>query len=203
MYDYPSLSTPLLALVNLMDQPCDFRADYDFNPSFFNVGIEQPELPRMTDKTQDWFPFPTNPGDEIDPQQLSNTSVQYRLEPPSASIQSGSTRESDDEEHFDIKDWMIQDTVSHKSRAPKLFEYLRLLLDNTRYVSYASWLNKKEGLFKIHEPIRVAKLWRQIKIRRKAGSTDYDTFARSIRSYYKSGIMRKTRTRHTCRFAKV
>lgn len=107
------------------------------------------------------------------------------------------------EELFDIEDMIIQDILSRKIRSLKLREFLRLLLDNECYSSYASWLNKNEGLFKIHKSIEVANLWRRIKSRKTTGSLNYDTFARGIRSYYKPGIMHKTHTKHTYRFAHV
>ena len=201
MSDYPSLSTPLLVPTDSLEDSYNSITYDDFDPSSFNALIEQPDPnDQITDEIQDPFLFPANPYNEM---KQRDSSPWYRLEPPLESVESGSTRESDDEEPFDPKDWMIEDTSTRRIRPPKLPEFLRLLLNNTRYISYASWLNRKKGVFKIHQPTKVVKLWRQVKLRKTVGSIDYDTFARCIRSYYKSGIMRKTRTRHTCRFARV
>lgn len=106
-------------------------------------------------------------------------------------------------ESLDIEDFIIQDMLSRKRRSPKLHEFLRLLLDNERYSSYASWLNKNDGLFKIHKTTEVVSLWSRIKTRKTSGSSNYNTFARSIRTYYKPGIMYKTHIKHTYRFAHV
>ncbi|CAF3362699.1 unnamed protein product [Rotaria sp. Silwood1] len=110
---------------------------------------------------------------------------------------------NDDAEFFNAGDWIIDGTSSSKIRPPKLCEYLRLLLDNPRYASYASWINKDEGLFKIHNPPKVASLWKRVKIRQTHGLMNYETFARCMRYYYKSGLMIKTHRRHTYRFAQT
>ena len=108
-----------------------------------------------------------------------------------------------DDESFNYQEWLIYDRSTCKHRAPKLLEFLHLLLKNTRYNSYASWLDKSQGLFRIYKPDEVARLWRKVKVRRSNGSMNYDTFSRGIRYYYKSGLMIKTHTKHTYCFAKV
>jgi hypothetical protein len=109
--------------------------------------------------------------------------------------------DDDAKETLNFKEWIIQDDFACKIRPPKLCEFLRLLLSNSRYVSYASWLNENEGLFKIHQPMQIADLWGKIKGRKTTGVMDYDTFARGIRSQYKLGIMIKTYRKYTYRFA--
>ena len=101
---------------------------------------------------------------------------------------------------FNARDWLVHDIATGKFRAPRQNEFLYLLLENPRYSSYLSWLNKRDGLFKIHQPQRVATLWRTVKSRKTYGVMDYDTFARGIRYYYKSGIMLKTHKKYTFRF---
>jgi hypothetical protein len=129
----------------------------------------------------------------------TNTSEDSGSSPESITPQS---LDYDDTEFFDSTEWMVRDNSSYKIRPPKLYEFLRLLLDNSRYISYASWVNDREGLFKIHKPIQVAYLWKQVKVRKTNGCMDYDTFARGIRYYYKSGTMIKTHTKHTYCFAR-
>ncbi|CAF2346200.1 unnamed protein product [Rotaria sp. Silwood2] len=102
---------------------------------------------------------------------------------------------------FNDDEWIIEDSASLKMRPPKLCEFLHLLLNNPRYASYTSWVNNNEDLFKIHNPAKVASLWRKIKLRRTHRPMDYETFSRGIRYYYKSGLMIKTHRRHTYRFA--
>jgi hypothetical protein len=147
-------------------------------------------------------PYQVNPNEIMGYDDVSTMSYSDDSESSSESAQSQSSI-NEDKEYFDLNEWMIHDCVSRKIRPPKLYEFLRLLLNNPRYVSYASWINKNEGLFKIHRPSEVACLWKKMKVRRTMGSMDYDTFARGIRYYYKSGAMIKTRTRHTYCFARV
>ena len=147
--------------------------------------------------------FPTNLDGTNYPKNYNDSSIASGQESYSENINSELSHEHDDEISFDATQWTIRDTIARKIRPPKLHEFLRLLLDNERYVSYASWLDKNAGLFKIHKPAQVASLWRQVKIRKPVGSLDYDIFARSIRYYYKSGLMIRTHTKRTYRFAQV
>ncbi|CAF3406431.1 unnamed protein product [Rotaria socialis] len=103
---------------------------------------------------------------------------------------------------FDHSYFLINDTEASKIRPPKLCEFLLLILNNPIYHSYASWIDDDSAVFKIHEPEKLASLWRRVKIRQTSGLMDYETFSRSIRYYYKSGLMLRTHKRHTYRFAK-
>ncbi|CAF0824360.1 unnamed protein product [Rotaria sp. Silwood1] len=105
-----------------------------------------------------------------------------------------------DEFSFNPKEWLIVDSTSRRLRAPRQNEFLYLLLERSWYSPYLTWLNKNEGLFKIHDPERVAKLWSKVKNRKTNGIMNYDTFARGLRFYYKSGSMIKTHKKHTFRF---
>ncbi len=70
-----------------------------------------------------------------------------------------------------------------------LFRYLSvrrcLPRDNifTRVHSFSA------GIFKIEDSVRVAKLWGQ---RKNRPAMNYDKLSRSIRQYYKKGIIKKT-----------
>ncbi|CAF0898241.1 unnamed protein product [Adineta steineri] len=132
-----------------------------------------------------------------------NIFTSIRSDDSQSSVRSNTpiSSDNDDKEQFNPKEWLVRDASSRQIRQPKLYEFLHRLLDNSRYNSYASWLNKDEGLFKIHKPAHAANLWKQVKRRRTNGSMDYDTFARGIRYYYKSGSMIKTHTKHTYCFA--
>jgi hypothetical protein len=111
-----------------------------------------------------------------------------------------SSNDNSNEISFNLKEWLIIDSISGKYRAPRQNEFLLLLLENPRYSSYISWLNINQGIFKIHETERVATLWSKVKNRQTTGIMMYSTFARGIRFYYKSGLMIKTHKRHTFRF---
>jgi hypothetical protein len=134
---------------------------------------------------------------------LSENESSFHSYKSSSTSPSSQISDIDDNEPFNPKEWIISDSVSGRKRAPKLYEFLHLLLNHQRYISYASWLNKDEGIFKIHKPIQVASLWKKVKVRRTGGSMDYDKFARGIRYYYKSRLTIKTYTRHTYCFAQV
>ncbi|CAF0980434.1 unnamed protein product [Rotaria sp. Silwood1] len=106
-----------------------------------------------------------------------------------------------DDIYFNSFEWHIKDTLTGKLRSPKLDEFLHLLLNNSRYISYASWLNKATGLFEIHNPTNVIELWKRVKNRKSKCNLNYDKFSRSIRYYYNKGTMIATHKRHTYCFA--
>jgi hypothetical protein len=101
---------------------------------------------------------------------------------------------------FNPKEWLINDSITGKLRPPRQNEFLYHLLEDSRYSSYLCWLDRNQGLFKIHEPDQVTTLWTKVKNRQTTGIMDYDTFARGIRYYYKSGSMMKTHKKYTFRF---
>ncbi|KAM8863917.1 SAM pointed domain-containing Ets transcription factor-like isoform 2-T3 [Spinachia spinachia] len=70
-----------------------------------------------------------------------------------------------------------------------LWQFLReLLLKPHNYSRCISWLNKEKGIFKIEDSALVARLWG---IRKNRPAMNYDKLSRSIRQYYKKGIIRK------------
>ncbi|XP_028848424.1 SAM pointed domain-containing Ets transcription factor [Denticeps clupeoides] len=70
-----------------------------------------------------------------------------------------------------------------------LWQFLReLLLKPHSYGRCIRWLNKEKGIFKIEDSAHVAKLWG---IRKNRPAMNYDKLSRSIRQYYKKGIIRK------------
>ncbi|CAG0899747.1 unnamed protein product [Darwinula stevensoni] len=71
-----------------------------------------------------------------------------------------------------------------------LWQFLKeLLTDQTHYGSCIRWLDRGKGVFKIEDSVRVARLWGK---RKKRPAMNYDKLSRSIRQYYKKGIMKKT-----------
>jgi hypothetical protein len=68
-------------------------------------------------------------------------------------------------------------------------------------MSYASYKNKDQGVFEIHQPEKVANLWQHVKNRQSNQPMTYDKFARAIRWYYEKDVMRKTNARHTFQFS--
>ena len=71
-----------------------------------------------------------------------------------------------------------------------LWQFLKELLGQPhQYVSCIRWLDRSKGIFKIEDSVRVAKLWGR---RKNRPAMKYDKLSRSIRQYYKKGIMKKT-----------
>lgn len=81
------------------------------------------------------------------------------------------------------------------SRAPSsshihLWQFLKELLSQPQlYGSCIRWLDRSRGVFKIEDSVRVARLWGK---RKNRPAMNYDKLSRSIRQYYKKGIMKKT-----------
>ena len=101
----------------------------------------------------------------------------------------------------DMKEWQVTDSHTQRQRPPRLLEFLLLLLEKSHYQPYASYTNRAEGVFHIHEPEKVAHLWEQVKNRHSQQRMTYDKFARAIRWFYKNDTMKKTNTRYTFQFS--
>ena len=99
------------------------------------------------------------------------------------------------------KYWLVDDAVSKRARAPKLYEFLVLLVKNPKYEDVASFTDREKGIFQIHQPEKVAELWQSVKNRQSNSKMTYDKFARAIRWYYKANLMKKTNTRYTFQFS--
>lgn len=99
------------------------------------------------------------------------------------------------------KYWLIEDAVSKRSRAPRLYEFLVLMVKNSKYEHLASFIDQRKGTFQIHQPEKVAELWQSVKNRQSNSKMTYDKFARAIRWYYKTNLMKKTNTRYTFQFS--
>lgn len=71
-----------------------------------------------------------------------------------------------------------------------LWQFLKELLGQPQtYGTALRWLDRKQGIFKIEDSVRVARLWGR---RKNRPAMNYDKLSRSIRQYYKKGIMKKT-----------
>lgn len=71
-----------------------------------------------------------------------------------------------------------------------LWQFLKELLASPQTHSTAiRWLDRTKGVFKIEDSVRVARLWGK---RKNRPAMNYDKLSRSIRQYYKKGIMKKT-----------
>ncbi|XP_059487564.1 DNA-binding protein D-ETS-4 [Neocloeon triangulifer] len=71
-----------------------------------------------------------------------------------------------------------------------LWQFLKELLSQPQmHSSCIRWLDRPQGVFKIEDSVRVARLWGR---RKNRPAMNYDKLSRSIRQYYKKGIMKKT-----------
>ncbi|XP_055854214.1 DNA-binding protein D-ETS-4 isoform X2 [Episyrphus balteatus] len=71
-----------------------------------------------------------------------------------------------------------------------LWQFLKELLATPHVNGTAiRWIDRSKGVFKIEDSVRVAKLWGR---RKNRPAMNYDKLSRSIRQYYKKGIMKKT-----------
>lgn len=71
-----------------------------------------------------------------------------------------------------------------------LWQFLKELLGAPQvHGSCVRWLDRPGGVFKIEDSVRVARLWGA---RKNRPAMNYDKLSRSIRQYYKKGIMKKT-----------
>jgi hypothetical protein len=127
---------------------------------------------------------------------LNTPPLSEELPPPINPTENSST-----DIRTDIREWLITDKNSNRQRPPRLYEFLILLLKKEHYASYASYKDKSQGIFEVHQPEKVANLWQQVTNRQSHNRMTYDKFARAIRWYYKDDIMKKTNTRHTFQFS--
>ncbi|XP_069383023.1 SAM pointed domain-containing Ets transcription factor-like isoform X2 [Paralichthys olivaceus] len=78
---------------------------------------------------------------------------------------------------------------NYPSQPIHLWQFLQeLLLKPHNYSRCIRWINKEKGIFKIEDSAHVARLWG---IRKNRPAMNYDKLSRSIRQYYKKGIIRK------------
>ena len=71
-----------------------------------------------------------------------------------------------------------------------LWQFVKeLLLQPQLYSASIHWLDREQGIFKIVDSNRVATLWGK---RKNRPAMNYDKLSRSLRQYYKKGIMKKT-----------
>ncbi len=71
-----------------------------------------------------------------------------------------------------------------------LWQFIKDLLKHPEeYSGCIHWNDKDAGIFKIVDSVRVAELWGK---RKNRPAMNFDKLSRSLRQYYKKGIMKKT-----------
>ncbi|XP_077994744.1 SAM pointed domain-containing Ets transcription factor-like isoform X2 [Glandiceps talaboti] len=102
---------------------------------------------------------------------------------------SGSESASDDESVHSPSRFDTSMTPNHTSSI-HLWQFLKeLLRQPERFGHCIRYLDREKGIFRIDDSVEVAKLWGQ---RKNRPNMNYDKLSRSIRQYYKKGIMKKT-----------
>lgn len=71
---------------------------------------------------------------------------------------------------------------------PLLWHFLYHLLENSRYTSIISWIDREAGHFQIIQPNILAQIWGKCKAN---PNMTYECLSRSLRSYYQKGIIAK------------
>ncbi|NXL44181.1 SPDEF factor, partial [Podilymbus podiceps] len=86
--------------------------------------------------------------------------------------------------------WVDSEVDSSCAGQPiHLWQFLKeLLLKPHNYGRFIRWLNKEKGIWGGGDSAQVARLWG---IRKNRPAMNYDKLSRSIRQYYKKGIIRK------------
>ncbi|KAK2154729.1 hypothetical protein LSH36_259g04032 [Paralvinella palmiformis] len=111
--------------------------------------------------------------------------------PSSSSCGNSSTDDfyDDHESTSQSRGHVISDHRHGGKHTIQLWQFLKNLLLQPQYESYIRWLDRGKGIFKIEDSAYVAKLWGR---RKNRPAMNYDKLSRSIRQYYKKGIIKKT-----------
>ncbi|OWF44576.1 SAM pointed domain-containing Ets transcription factor-like [Mizuhopecten yessoensis] len=112
---------------------------------------------------------------------------------PCPSVSSDDSDERSDNDEFSnicgVTSPSLPKETEHKQTI-HLWQFLKeLLLHTDNFSNCIKWVSQKEGIFKIEDSSRVAKLWGK---RKNRPAMNYDKLSRSIRQYYKKGIIKKT-----------
>lgn len=97
--------------------------------------------------------------------------------------------EEEDEEEEEVEVPIIK-APSRPGTNIHLWQFVKeLLMQPNLYGNYIHWIDRPKGIFKIVDSVKVATLWGK---RKNRPAMNYDKLSRSLRQYYKKGIMKKT-----------
>ncbi|KAK9886866.1 hypothetical protein WA026_019123, partial [Henosepilachna vigintioctopunctata] len=115
--------------------------------------------------------------------------MQWLPETASSNTSSGDISDEEDEESS-VQSDPTKPSTSRTGSHIHLWQFLKELLQNPQiHGSCIRWLDRSKGIFKIEDSVKVARLWGK---RKNRPAMNYDKLSRSIRQYYKKGIMKKT-----------
>lgn len=89
---------------------------------------------------------------------------------------------------------------STKSGKPRLYRFLKDILNDPKQYPCIEWVNKSTGTFKFLDSSEVARLWG---FRKNKPAMKYENFARSLRTYIAKGILTKPRNKLVYCFAQT
>ncbi|XP_072047581.1 uncharacterized protein [Amphiura filiformis] len=121
-----------------------------------------------------------------------NIKIEPHDDGDTASIASGSSLSDDQSIPSPTQSGSGPDTsmTPNHTGSIHLWQFLKeLLLQPDSYGYCIRWLDRSQGIFKIEDSVKVATLWGR---RKNRPAMNYDKMSRSIRQYYKKGIMKKT-----------
>lgn len=125
--------------------------------------------------------FPSSPGSLSPSPTVTDDDTDHDSLPDSPAMVSYIAKARDE-------DW-LPDEPTHHRQTIQLWQFLKqLLLQTNLYNDCIKWVDRTKGVFKIENSTRVAKLWGK---RKNRPAMNYDKLSRSIRQYYKKGIIKK------------
>jgi len=100
------------------------------------------------------------------------------------------SQETEEVDEEDDETDVSQKSPSRPGTNIHLWQFVKeLLLQPSLYGNYIHWIDRPKGIFKIVDSVKVATLWGK---RKNRPAMNYDKLSRSLRQYYKKGIMKKT-----------
>jgi len=91
--------------------------------------------------------------------------------------------------HLSSNNGIQNSSFNRNSGTVHLWHFIRELLDRPKeYSSCVRWVDREEGTFKIESSHHLARFWGQ---RKNRAQMNYDKLSRSLRQYYKKGIIQK------------
>ena len=92
----------------------------------------------------------------------------------------------------------LRKPYSTKSGKPRLYRFLKDILNDPKQFPCIEWVNRSTGTFKFLDSSEVARLWG---FRKNKPAMKYENFARSLRTYIAKGILKKPRNKLVYCFA--
>jgi len=146
-----------LTALSIDDVFSTMNSDSDDNTDYFHErSTVESHTPNLSSGSQLHATYPLSPS-SINPSEKQRSKMSL----PSSPLYS---------EHVDERKFHIVDQVTGRARRPYLHEYIRLLLENDEYSHIIQYVDRKQGIFKLHKPKEIADLWKRVKARNSDNS---------------------------------